>query len=461
MKRTIFSLLGILFLNLIPAFSCTIFIANDGKRILVGNNEDYSPLKKTFLWVRPAIQQKKGYVFWGFEEKYPEGGMNDQGLFYDAAALPQVVNIKKDPTKPDFEGYILEKILQECSTVKEALQLFDRYNLTWQQKAQIMIADRTGDYAIVNASYTIRPNDKNYVLTNYNLNDVKNADFKCWRRKTAYHMLNHSSVSVENFTKILDATAQKETDNSTVYAQVCDLKNKTIYLYQRHDYTVSRKIDLLQLLKKGRQDIEIKELFPKTIADQLKKTYEKEGITAAIRSYQQHRKSNKMNYRFSEKDLETIGYQLIDSNRLTDAEKLLKLNLSYYPKSEQAKVTLANAYILSGKKEEANQLYQLIKMSNPSNYYLNLFGPQNNWVTFRIKGMQGAESIALAGTFNNYDPKVNLFIKKDGEWICKVHIPSGKYAYKFYVDHTYWIQDPINQLHIKPNEWWDSYLQVQ
>ncbi|WP_293916264.1 MULTISPECIES: tetratricopeptide repeat protein [unclassified Sphingobacterium] len=461
MKRAVVILIGILFLQHIPVLSCTIFIAKDGKQVLVGNNEDYSPLKKTYIWVRPSKQQKKGYIFWGFEEKFPEGGINEQGLFYDAAALPQEVEIVKDPAKPDFEGYILEKILQECGTVEEALKIFARYNLTWQQKAQIMIADRTGDYAIVHANYIIRPGSNNYVLTNYNLQDRQYTDFKCWRRKTAYNLLQTKPLSLENFTNILDATAQRETDNSTVYSQVCDLKNKTIYLYQRHDYTVVHKIDVLQLLKKGYQDIEIKDLFHKTLSEKIEQTYNQQGIAATISMYKQQRKSKNTSYQFAEKDLEILGYRLIDSNRIADAEKLFETNLSYYPDSENAQAALANACLLSGKTEKANKLYNQIRKINPSNYYLNLFGPQHNIITFRIKGMQGAESIALTGTFNNYDPKANPFIRKDGEWICTLHIPSGKYAYKIYVDNTYWMQDPGNLIHTKPNEWWDSYLQVQ
>ncbi|MGJ1319782.1 tetratricopeptide repeat protein [Sphingobacterium spiritivorum] len=461
MKRAIVILIGILFSQYVPVLSCTIFIAHDEKQVLVGNNEDYSPLKKTYIWVRPSVQQKKGYIFWGFEEKFPEGGINDQGLFYDAAALPQEVAIIKDPSKPDFEGYILEKILQECGSVEEALKLFAQYNLTWQQKAQIMIADRTGDYAIVHANYIIRPGSKNYVLTNYSLQDPQYSDFKCWRRKTAYNLLQTKALSFENFTNILDATAQRETDNSTVYSQVCDLKNKTIYLYQRHDYTAVSKIDILQLLKKGYQDIEIKDLFPKSLAERIEQTYNRQGIAAAISMYNKQRKSNKMHYQFSERDLEKFGYQLIDSNRITDAEKLFETNLKYYPDSENAIAALANACLLSGKKEKANRLYDQVRKINPSNYYLNLFGPQKNSITFRIKGMQGAETIALTGTFNNYDPHANPFIKKDGEWICTLPVAPGKYAYKIYVDNTYWMQDPGNMMHTKPNEWWDSYLQVQ
>ncbi|MOA67905.1 hypothetical protein D3C78_1952770 [compost metagenome] len=75
--------------------------------------------------------------------------------------------------------------------------------------------------------------------------------------------------------------------------------------------------------------------------------------------------------------------------------------------------------------------------------------------------MQGADKIALVGTFNNYDPKANLFTRTKDGWSCTIKIPPGEYAYKFNIDDTFWIQDPANQLHVKPTEWWDSYLKVE
>ncbi|WP_221407467.1 hypothetical protein [Elizabethkingia bruuniana] len=59
------------------SLACTIFIASDKQKVLVGNNEDYNPALKNYLWVRPAVEKQNAYVLWGFEEQYPEGGMND------------------------------------------------------------------------------------------------------------------------------------------------------------------------------------------------------------------------------------------------------------------------------------------------------------------------------------------------------------------------------------------------
>lgn len=461
MKKIFLLLLTTFFSQIIPSLACTIFIASNGQTVLVGNNEDYTPTIQTFLWVRPPQQNYNGYVFWGFEEKYPEGGMNDKGLFYDVAALPQKVDLVKDPKKTDFEGYIVEKILRECSSVEDVIKLVSKYNLTWYEKAQIMVADKSGDYAIINASYIIHPKDQKYVLTNYNLNDPANKDFKCWRRNTAYQLLNTNPISVDLFTKILDKTSQRETDNGTVYSQVCDLKKNIIYLYQRQDFSKVNKINLTDLLKRGRQDIEIKNLFPKSISDEIKLIYEQKGVDSAITYYQDKRRQKQSGYSFSEMELPNLGYQLIDSNKISDAIKFFTLNLKYYPNSDNANVALANAYLVTNKKDEANKLYNKVSILNPSNYYLNLFCKHRDSITFRIKGMQGAEKIALVGTFNNYDKASNLFTKKDNEWVCTLKIQPGEYAYKFNIDDTYWIQDPSNQLHTKPKEWWDSYLKVQ
>ena len=160
MKKIFIALLAVLPGHTLPASACTIFIMANGQTVLVGNNEDYKPSLNSYLWVRPAAQKKHGYVFWGFEEKYPEGGMNEKGLFYDVAALPEKVNLVRDRGKTDLEGYIVEKVRQECSTVEEVIRLISKYNLTWYEKAQVMVADKSGGYAIFNASYILHPKKK-------------------------------------------------------------------------------------------------------------------------------------------------------------------------------------------------------------------------------------------------------------------------------------------------------------
>jgi predicted choloylglycine hydrolase len=235
----------------IQADACTIFMQYDGSKVLVGNNEDYIPTAKSWLWIRPSTEVAKGYVLWGFQQKYPEGGMNEKGLFIDAAALPEKIAIIRDPNKPDFNGYITEKILQECSSVEQAVALVSRYNLTWQEKAQIMVVDRSGDYAVIHANYIIRKSTNTFVLTNYSIGGSAKTNFTCWRRNTVEEELKENPFSVTLFRNTLAKTAQTEPDNATVYSQVCDLESGTIYLYQKHNFNEVATLSLLKCFEKG------------------------------------------------------------------------------------------------------------------------------------------------------------------------------------------------------------------
>jgi beta-lactamase regulating signal transducer with metallopeptidase domain len=63
--------------------------------------------------------------------------------------------------------------------------------------------------------------------------------------------------------------------------------------------------------------------------------------------------------------------------------------------------------------------------------------------TFRLSGYPNARIVAVAGSFNNWNQSQFLFTRVDGEWICKINLPPGKYEYKFIVDGN-WLVDPRN-----------------
>jgi len=64
--------------NLIPG-SCTIFAASYGNTVLYGNNEDYSNYN-TYYWAKPSTEGKYGGVYLGFDNFFPQGGINEKGL---------------------------------------------------------------------------------------------------------------------------------------------------------------------------------------------------------------------------------------------------------------------------------------------------------------------------------------------------------------------------------------------
>ena len=65
-----------------PTLACTAFMMSDGENVLVCNNEDYK-IPYTRVWFVPAEKGQYGRVYFGYDNWSPQGGMNDQGLFFD------------------------------------------------------------------------------------------------------------------------------------------------------------------------------------------------------------------------------------------------------------------------------------------------------------------------------------------------------------------------------------------
>ena len=77
-----------------------------------------------------------------------EGAVNQKGLFYDFATTEEV-KVPHDPGKPDSWS-LTTKMITECSTAGEAINLFSVYNFkdsVW--KGHYLIGDRFGNSAII------------------------------------------------------------------------------------------------------------------------------------------------------------------------------------------------------------------------------------------------------------------------------------------------------------------------
>jgi hypothetical protein len=103
--------------------SCTVIYASDGTMALAGNNEDY---KNPFMTISflPAEDGKFGRIYFGHGTLYPQGGMNEKGLFFDGATAEHV-EVPYDSSKLAFDGSLILKAMEECSTVEEVLELYD------------------------------------------------------------------------------------------------------------------------------------------------------------------------------------------------------------------------------------------------------------------------------------------------------------------------------------------------
>lgn len=256
-------LIVISFARVLP---CSVLFYADKNVCIAGKNED-NFLPFTQIQFIPAEKGKYGRVFWGYypiycpEEASKQGGMNEKGFYYDGTALPPVP-VQASSDKPTYAGNLMEKILEECATVEEAINVLNKYNLINLTTGQMFIADKSGDAAIIERDSIIRKNDNWLAATNFRLSEIKNSQYPCGRYNTMRNMLDTmNSANVSDISNILNQVSIKG-QGPTIYSNVCDLKNNVIYLYHFHNFDESVKLDLDKELEKGKHTLRIETLFP-------------------------------------------------------------------------------------------------------------------------------------------------------------------------------------------------------
>ena len=246
---------------------CTVVYATDGEQMFGGNNEDASgPLAK--VWFIPPEPGKYGRVYFGFENYLAQGGMNDQGLFYDLLTVdPRTIPIEG---KQLYEGInFYDYVLSKCADVDCVVKMFEQYYEYETWNWQHLFGDATGESAIIEARATLRQRGGFQVATNFSQSGTPPEKRTCWRYQTATKMLEGSpALSVEYMRDVMAAVHQANADAATVYTGIYDLKNRKIYLYYLFDYEHAAVIDLEEELAMGAHAYDLPALFPPNPAAQ-------------------------------------------------------------------------------------------------------------------------------------------------------------------------------------------------
>lgn len=368
--------------------NCTIVYAADDDMALAGNNEDWTGLfaKIRFL---PASEGKFGRVYFGFDPvRWPQGGMNDQGLFFDAATA-ESVHVPRDPSKLDHghAGDLIVKAMEECTTVEEVLDYFARYDCSGPWSGHYLVGDRFGDSAIIEPLTVIRKSNRYQVITNFLQSRISPETSKEPRYLLARRLLDASDkISVDLIRRVLSATHWEEYSGSmtvTVYSYICDLKQGEIYVYNFHDFTEVVKFNLRDELAKGESLHTIASLFPyETFAERRYKAwrivgllYERavenglEGSKGAITYYNELRSGEGAltSYDVHESQLNAVGYRLLGDGRTELAIGIFALCVSEHPESANAYDSLGEAYTAAGQKELAIRNYEKSLELDPGN----------------------------------------------------------------------------------------------
>jgi hypothetical protein len=246
MKRqvgnTIASLVIILIVNTI-SFASTAFMAEVGDKVMTGRNGDSDKLN-VIMHVLPPSDGKYGRIYLGAEDSggfYYTTGLNDQGLWYgstslyDGAALPERHDIYNHDNKPTWPYELSVKVIEECTTVDEAIEIYKTY-FTPHWNGHTLFVDRYGNSVIVEYGEKdvafIRRENHFQVMSNFPNADTLNARwYNCYRYKTAESMLSdRQDISTDLFRTICDAVHQ-EGPSPTSLSTVYDAIKGRLYIY--------------------------------------------------------------------------------------------------------------------------------------------------------------------------------------------------------------------------------------
>jgi len=319
-------------------------------------------------------------MYVGFDEYFPQGGMNETGLCFDGFATKSKL-ITKAAGKPGFQGILNKHVMETCSTIDEVITEFDKYNLQILDNAMLMFVDKTGDAVIIEGDDYIRKNGDFQIVTNFYQSEVKEGEKTgCVRYDNLLKQLPEVEVTIDDFAQAL-ATTHAEGKYPTQYSNIFDPNKLEMYLYRFHDYSNYVTVNFKEELKLGRHVIKMKDVFPWliayddfvnlsiTLAIKLNKLIDQDGLKAAMEAYPVLKEKNDIVYWYPviEAEINKLGYEYLMDKKVEEAIFLFKINVEYFPKNWNCYDSLGEAYVNAEKLELAIANYEKSLELNPNN----------------------------------------------------------------------------------------------
>lgn len=248
--------------------ACTLFWASLRDRIFCAKNMDWWNTDARMLVIPPG-EGKLGRIYFGIESMYGftnTSGMNEAGLWYGGASLAPRSDIHNTYNKPRWDYELIEKVMEECSNVEEALEIFSTY---WEPHwdGHTLLADKQGHCAVIyygedDVEY-LRQQDDCQVITNFYLSDTLNSRwYHCHRYETANAILDScEAISFSLFRHIADRTHAGGNSHPTVLTTIHDLHTGDMNICYMHNFEEYVTINLFDELAKGPQYVRCSDLF--------------------------------------------------------------------------------------------------------------------------------------------------------------------------------------------------------
>ncbi len=234
-----------------PTEACTVFNISRDNQVLFGNIENEAPHHISYLHFVPANPDAFNFGhFYFYYNGNIAGGMNDQGLCFDVAALPSHTAYTGKP-----HGDLMDYLLTKCATLDDALRFFTHWYWPGHHVNHIMIMDKSGASAIVevvgSTTYIHRKEVNAQVMTNYCIADpeIRLGDYPCSRFLKAHSMLDTMDIHVNNMQKVCEANSHAY--YSAIYSSIYNPQSLEIFVFNANIAGSTRvKFDLQEELQK-------------------------------------------------------------------------------------------------------------------------------------------------------------------------------------------------------------------
>lgn len=331
-----------------------------GGKTFVGDNIDCWDANSR-MWFENGQSDEMGAVYFGFDNLYPQGAMNEAGLVYGSLNVtPREVPFNKYLLS--FDGKkVMRDIMKTCKSVGEVYSKLILYNRTPIGDGMLYFVDQSGDYLIVEVDTMIRGNDSHYVISNFcpsQTPDFSTVDIPFFQ--SARKMMKAQVDTSLNYLTALSDTLHQSWSNNvggTQYTLIFNLSEGSFQLFYYHDFKNPIKFNLKTELSRGDRTVSIPDVFPNNalghaqltqytkahdFIKQVKNTdLAKDSIQLA--TYIQTEGIGPM-INFFQKELYFLGYDFLKADKKESAINLFKLNVKYCPKSWNSYNSLGDIY---------------------------------------------------------------------------------------------------------------------
>ncbi|HVU96505.1 MAG TPA: hypothetical protein VHE34_14855 [Puia sp.] len=247
-------------------YACSMCKITVNGKTIVGNNED-SWRTGSKIWFEKGEKAKFGAAYVGYQDGFPQGGINEVGLAFDGFAVhPRQLRPMPGKQPVTDPTQFIKNILQHCSTVDEVKAMVIQYDRSLFNNSMLLFVDKSGKYLVMEVDTALTGDDPTYLLTNFCPSKTRPEEVKFTRylRGQTFLKSHSAQATVDYGTALMDTMheCRPKGGNGTLYTSIYNLNTQEITLYFFHDFSRNRTFNLHDELSRGNHSVDMTSIFP-------------------------------------------------------------------------------------------------------------------------------------------------------------------------------------------------------